>query len=284
MARLDNKVAIITASAQGMGRASVLRFVQEGALVVAADINKPGGEAVIGECKGPGRAVFHHTDLTREEEIKALIARAVKEFGRLDVVFNVAGNVTPAGPLGPFEDTTAEGWDRVMALTLRSVFLMIKYSLPELRKAGGGAIINVASVAGIRPDPYLAAYSAAKAGVVNLTQGVATIAGKDFIRVNCICPGWVNTPAAYNNVVGGEAALAQALARFQPIPRAGRAEDIAGMGAFLASDDAQWMTGSVITFDGGQAAMPPRPSVQDAYFGEADVPLERPKIQLKPRT
>jgi NAD(P)-dependent dehydrogenase (short-subunit alcohol dehydrogenase family) len=283
MGRLDNKVAIITASAQGMGRASVLRFVQEGALVVAADINKTGGEAVIGECKGPGKAVFQHTDLTREDQITALIARAVKEFGRLNVVFNVAGNIPPDGPLGPFENTTAEGWDRVMALTLRSVFLMIKHSLPELRKAGGGSIINVASVAGLRADPYLLAYSAAKAGVVNLTQAVSAVAGKDFIRVNCICPGWVNTPAAYNNVEGGEEVLARVLAKFQPIPRAGRAEDIAGMGAFLASDDAQWMTGSVIAFDGGQAAMPPRPSVQDAYFGGYHVPLERPNIPLKPR-
>jgi NAD(P)-dependent dehydrogenase (short-subunit alcohol dehydrogenase family) len=283
MGRLDNKVAIITASAQGMGRASVLRFVQEGALVVAADINKTGGEAVIGECKGPGKAVFQHTDLTREDQITALIARAVKEFGRLNVVFNVAGNIPPDGPLGPFENTTAEGWDRVMALTLRSVFLMIKHSLPELRKAGGGSIINVASVAGLRADPYLLAYSAAKAGVVNLTQAVSAVAGKDFIRVNCICPGWVNTPAAYNNVEGGEEVLAKVLAKFQPIPRAGRAEDIAGMGAFLASDDAEWMTGSVIAFDGGQAAMPPRPSVQDAYFGGYHVPLERPNIPLKPR-
>ena len=126
MGRLDDKVAIITASAQGMGRASVLRFVQEGALVVAADINRAGGEAVIGECKGPGKAVFQHTDLTREEEVAALIARAVKEFGRLNVVFNVAGNIPPDGPLGPPELTTAAGWDKVMALTLRSPFLMIE--------------------------------------------------------------------------------------------------------------------------------------------------------------
>jgi len=107
MGKLDNKVAIVTASAQGMGRASVLRFVAEGALVVAADINKTGGEAVIRECKGAGKAVFQHTDLTREEEIVALIARATKEFGGLNVVFNVAGNIPPGGPMGPFENTSA---------------------------------------------------------------------------------------------------------------------------------------------------------------------------------
>jgi NAD(P)-dependent dehydrogenase (short-subunit alcohol dehydrogenase family) len=281
MGRLDNKVAIITASAQGMGRASVLRFVQEGALVVAADINKTGGEAVIGECKGPGKAVFQHTDLTREDQIVTLIARAVQEFGRLNVVFNVAGNIPPDGPLGPFENTTAEGWDKVMALTLRSVFLMVKHSLPQLRKAGGGSIINVASVAGFRPDPYLLAYSAAKAGVINLTQAVSAVAAKDFIRVNCICPGWTNSPSAYNNIEGGEPAAAELLAKLQPIPRAGRPEDIAALGVFLAGDESGFITGAMIPADGGQSAMAPRPHVQDVYFGDAHPPLERPKVRLK---
>jgi len=281
MGRLDNKVAIITASAQGMGRASVLRFVQEGALVVAADINRAGGEAVIGECKGPGKAVFQHTDLTREEEVAALIARAVKEFGRLNVVFNVAGNIPPDGPLGPPELTTAAGWDKVMALTLRSPFLMIKHALPALRQAGGGSIINVASVAGFRADPYLLAYSAAKAGVINLTQAMATIAAKDLIRINCICPGWINTPASYNALEGGEAAGAELLARLQPLPRAGRPEDIAALGVFLASDEAGFMTGAMVPIDGGQSAAPPRPSVQDVYFGDGHPPLERPKVRLK---
>jgi NAD(P)-dependent dehydrogenase (short-subunit alcohol dehydrogenase family) len=281
MGRLDNKVAIITASAQGMGRASVLRFVEEGALVVAADINQAGGEAVIRECKGPGKAVFQHTDLTREEEIVALIARAAKEFGRLNVVFNVAGNIPPGGPMGPFEMTSAEGWDKVMALTLRSVFLMMKHSIPELRKAGGGSIINVSSIAGIRPDPYLAAYSAAKAGVINLSQAIANVAAKDMIRINCIAPGWTNSPSAYNQIEGDEQGGAELLAKLQPIPRAGAPDDIAKLGVFLASDDAQWITGTMIPADGGQAVVPPRPSMQDVFFGDSHVPLERPKFRFK---
>ena len=281
MGRLDNKVAIITGSAQGMGRASLLRFVQEGATVIGADINHIGGEAVIGECRGPGKAVFLRTDVTREEDVKALIDRAVKDYGRLNVVFNVAGNQPPDGPTGPIEDTALEAWERVQAITLRSVFLMLKHSLPALRKTGGGSIIVVASASGMQGDMGLYAYSAAKAGVINLSRAVSVVAAKDMIRINCIAPGWTNTPALYAQVAGGEEAAAEALSQLQPIPRAGRPEDIAALGVFLASDESEWLTGTLIPADGGKTAMPARPSYQDVFYGDSHIPLVPPKIPLK---
>src|SRR6202453_3478281 len=192
MGRLDRIVAVITGAASGMGRATAARFAGEGASVVIADLNTAGGESAVRECKeNGGNAVFQHTDVTSEDAIKAAVDRAVKEFGKLDIMFNNAGL---GGALGSLEHTTAENWDRTFAILLRAVFLGIKYSIPEMRKAGGGSIISTASVAGLRGVGYLAAYSAAKAAVVNLTQAVAIEVGHDKIRVNCICPGGVNTP------------------------------------------------------------------------------------------
>ena len=135
MGRLDNKVAVITGAASGIGRAAAIRFAAEGAAVVVADLNIDGGEATVRECREhAGRAVFQKTDVSAEADIKSMIARAVAEFGRLDITFNNAGFV---GALGPLEDISAENWDRTHAVLLRGVFLGIKYSIPEMRKAGG---------------------------------------------------------------------------------------------------------------------------------------------------
>ena len=190
MGRIQGKVAVITGAASGMGRATALRFAKEGASVVLTDLNSQGGETAVAECAAGGRAVFQRTDVTSEADIKAAVARAVKEFGRLDIMFNNAG---VAGAVGPIEKGRVD-WDRTIAVLLRAAFLGMKYSIPEMRKAGGGSIISTASVAGLRGVGYLAAYSAAKAAVVNLTQAVAIEVGHDKIRVNCICPGGVNTP------------------------------------------------------------------------------------------
>src|SRR5215468_7933824 len=138
MRRLENKVAVITGAASGMGRATAIRFSQEGALVVVADLNVTGGESVVRECKeNGGNAVFQKADVSSEEQVKAMIDRAVKEFGRLDVTYNNAGL---AGALGSIEHTSVEDWDRTFAVLVRGVFLGIKYSIAEMRKAGGGSI------------------------------------------------------------------------------------------------------------------------------------------------
>jgi NAD(P)-dependent dehydrogenase (short-subunit alcohol dehydrogenase family) len=252
MGRLDGKVAVITGAASGMGRATAARFAGEGASVVIADLNAEGGESAVRECKeNGGNAVFQHTDVTSETAIKAAIDRAVKEFGKLDIMFNNAGL---AGALGSLEATTAENWDRTFAILLRGVFLGIKYSIPEMRKTGGGSIISTASVAGLRGGAGPLPYSVAKAGVVHLTKCAAIELGKDRIRVNCICPGGINTPLIHQHIPGGESVVQPILGSIQPIPRPGTGEDIAGMALYLASDDSEWVTGTAMVVDGGLMA------------------------------
>jgi len=252
MGRLDGKVAVITGAASGIGRGTAIRFAGEGAAVVIADLNVEGGEAAVRDCKeNGGRAVFQKTDVSAEAEVKAAVARAVKEFGRLDIMFNNAGL---GGAVGPIDETTVENWDKSLAILLRSVFLGMKFAIPEMRKVGGGSIISTASVAGLRGGAGPHAYSAAKAAVINLTRSVALEVGKDRIRVNCICPGGINTPLINSRLPGGEQVAEQFLAQIQPIPRAGHPHDIAAMALFLASDDSEWVTGTAMVVDGGLTA------------------------------
>ena len=276
MGRLDKRVAVITGAASGIGRATAIRFAGEGAAVVIADLNREGGESAVRDCKeNGGNAVFQHTDVTQEAAVQAAVARGVKEFGRLDIMYNNAGL---GGAVGPIEQMTVENWDRTMAVLLRSVFLGIKHAAPEMRKAGGGSIISTASVAGLRGGWGPHAYCAAKAGVINLTRSASLELAKDKIRVNCICPGGINTPLLYKWMPGGEPVSAQFLAHLQPLQRAGRPDDIAAMALFLASDDAEWVTGQEMVVDGGLTAGPNPaaggamaqsvpPGVQDGWAG-----------------
>jgi len=245
MGRIDNKVAVITGAASGMGRATAIRFAGEGGAVVVADLNEDGGAATVRECKeSGGRAVFHRTDVAAETDVKALIARALSEFGRLDITFNNAGFV---GALGPLEEISAESWDSTHAVLLRGVFFGIKHSIPAMRKGGGGSIISTASIAGMRGGFGPTIYSAAKAGVINLTQCAAVELANDRIRVNCICPGGIDTPIAGRR----SERSAEVLAQSQPIHRAGQPDDIANMALFLASDESEWITGTAMLVDGG---------------------------------
>ncbi|MGA2410893.1 MAG: SDR family oxidoreductase [Candidatus Binataceae bacterium] len=251
MSKLEGKVAVITGAASGMGKATALRFASEGAAIVVADLNSQGAEQVISEIAAAGgRAVYQRTNVSEEADIKALIDRAVKEYGRLDITYNNAGI---GGATGHLEDVTVEDWDKTFAVLTRAVFLGIKHSIAPMRKVGGGSIISTSSVAGLAGVAGLTAYSAAKAAVINLTEGAAIEFGRDRIRVNCICPGGVVTPLVYRGQRGGEEAAAKNMAKTQPIPRAGRPEDIAAMALFLASDDAEWITGTAMIVDGGMS-------------------------------
>jgi NAD(P)-dependent dehydrogenase (short-subunit alcohol dehydrogenase family) len=248
MGRLDKKVAVVTGAASGIGRATAIRFAGEGASVVIADLNREGGEATVRDCReNGGHAAFQLTDVANEENVKAAVDRAVKEFGRLDVIYNNAGL---GGAVGQLEKTSAENWDRTFAILLRAVFLGIKYAAPEMRKVGGGSIISTASIAGIRGAAGLHAYCAAKAGVISLTRSAALEFAKDKIRVNCICPGLIATPLTYNRIPGGEQTATQLFQGFQPWPRTGRPEDIAAMALFLASDDSEFVSGQAMIVDG----------------------------------
>jgi NAD(P)-dependent dehydrogenase (short-subunit alcohol dehydrogenase family) len=249
---LSGKVAVITGAASGMGKAASLLFARHGANVVLADLNAGDGETVAAEASAGGaRCVFQRTDVSREGDVQALIARAVDEFGRLDVTFNNAGI---GGAVGPLEEIEVEDWDKTQAVCLRGVFLGMKHSIAPMRAVGGGAIISTASTAGIDGYPGLHAYCAAKAGVVNLTRSAAIQLAADMIRVNCIAPGGVSTPILYGGMGSDKATVDQWLVKAQPLPRAGQPEDIANAALFLASEAARFITGHTLVVDGGATA------------------------------
>ncbi len=274
MGKLDGKVAVITGAASGMGRASALRFAKEGAAVVIADLNSQAGEQTISEITaGGGRAVFQHTDVGSEKHLKALFDRALDEYGRLDITFNNAGL---GGATGKLSEISAEDWDKTFVILTRAVFLGIRFSIEPMRKAGGGSIISTASVGALRPAAGLHAYCAAKAAVVSLTQSAAIELGQHNIRVNCICPGGIVTPLVYKGMPGGEEEARRNMARQQPIPRAGNPEDIAAMATFLASDDAEWITGTSMVVDGGMNTGNSRISFAPGFSG--------PSFQRRDRT
>src|SRR5580692_3143147 len=242
MGQLDGKVAVITGAASGMGAAAAMLFSREGAHVVLADLNGPGGEAAAQAASDAGqRCVFQRTDVSAEADIQALVARAIREFGRLDVMFNNAGI---GGAIGPLEGVSVEDWDRTQAVCLRGVFLGIKHAIAPMRAQGGGAIVSTASIAGIDGYPNLHAYCAAKAGVVNLTRSASIEFAADKIRINCLAPGGRFDKAAADAM----------LEKAQPLPIAGQPEDIAQAALFLASDAARFITGHCLVVDGGATA------------------------------
>lgn len=251
MGQLTGKVAIITGAASGMGRAAAILFAQEGANVVLADLNVPGGKEAAQLASASGnRAVFLRTDVSSEDDIKALVALANETFGRLDIMFNNAGI---GGAVGSLEEISVEDWDRTQAVCLRGVFLGIKHAVAPIRAAGGGSIISTASIAGIDGYNGLHAYCAAKAGVVNLTRSASLEFAADRLRVNCIAPGGVSTPIIYGGMANKEAVEAR-LVTAQPFPRAGQPADIAQAALFLASDASGFITGHTLVVDGGATA------------------------------
>ncbi|HUV54243.1 MAG TPA: glucose 1-dehydrogenase [Candidatus Krumholzibacteriaceae bacterium] len=251
MGRLDDKVAVITGGASGIGEASVRLFAAEGAEVVVADIQDERGGRLASELG----AEYVHTDVTLEADVEAAVSHAVDVFGRLDCMFNNAGI---AGAVGPIESVTVEAFDRTVAVLLRGVFLGIKHAAPVMRAQGGGSIINTASVAAVRTGYGNHVYSAAKAGVVQLTRSVAMELGEDNVRVNCVLPGFIPTPmiARARGVPLGEAdgkldVIAEAFREAQPIRRPGHPDDVAKAALWLASDDSSFVNGHALVVDGG---------------------------------
>jgi NAD(P)-dependent dehydrogenase (short-subunit alcohol dehydrogenase family) len=266
--KLDGRVAVVTGGASGMGRSSVLRFLDEGASVVVADLNESTGketlELAAGQ-KASERIHFIRTDVSREADVEAMVELAMTEFGRLDVVFNNAG---VGGALGSLLETEVEDWDFTFAALVRSVFLGIKHGARAMKATGlGGSIVNTASVAGLSGGAGPAAYSAAKAAVINLTRAAALELAEHRIRVNAICPGGILTPLLHR---GNPEQVKRRLESLQPWPEAGTGEHIAGAALFLASDDAMFVTGEALVVDGGLTAMGPalprrmRPEPDDA--------------------
>ena len=241
--RLKDKVAVITGGASGMGKDTVLRFLDEGAKVVVADYNADTGAATVEQARnaGHGDAVaFVRTDVAVEADVQAMLQAALDSFGGLDIVFNNAGVGGAVGPL---------------TVLAKGVFLGIKHAARIMRsQARGGSIINTASIAGLSGDGGPLVYSAAKAAVISLSQSAAVELASDRIRVNAICPGCIATPLAEQ---GRPEATRAAFAKSQPWPDYGRGEHIAGAALFLASDDAEFVTGEALIVDGGLTAAGP---------------------------
>lgn len=250
--RLKGKVAVITGGGSGIGRATALKFLDEGAAVVVADINiTTGNETVaLARKRDYSEIRFIRADVSRESDVKACIDLAIAEFGRIDCVFNNAGL---GGAVGPLTDITVEDWDFTMAMLLRSVFLGLKHGARALKAQGqGGSLISTASIAGLIGGYKNLAYAAAKAGAIQLTKRAAAGLAADRIRVNTIAPGFIVTPLIHR---GKEAEVRPFLEKAQPWPDAGEADDVANVAVFLASDESKFITGTAITVDGGVTAV-----------------------------
>ena len=248
---VEGKVALVTGGASGIGRATALTFAREGAKLIIADMNADGGQQtghMITE-QG-GEAIFVRTDVSQAVEVQALLSTAVETYGRLDCAHNNAG-IAGAGKelIAAYPEDT---WHQVIAVNLTGVWLCMKYEISQMLHQGGGAIVNTASGAGLVGNRGNSAYAASKHGVVGLTKTAALEYAQQGIRVNCVCPGWVQTPLAARSLSDPER-RAQIIAR-HPIGRVGTPEEIAEAVVWLCSDAASFVTGHAMSVDGGYVA------------------------------
>lgn len=245
--RLEGKVALITGGAAGIGRATVERFASEGARVMIADVN----DTASGDLADTfGDAVnFVLCDVTREADVGNAVTATIGSYGGLDVLVNNAGMIAHE-MLG---DMNLALWNKIFAVNVQSVFLASRYAVPHIRAAGGGSIINMSSMAGLRGAPGLAGYSSSKAAINGLTVALALELAPDRIRVNAICPGWVDT--TFNQPVidflGGPAGRDEIVSSGIPLQRQGRPEEIAALAAYLAADEAAFVTAQTLSINGG---------------------------------
>ena len=253
MAVLEQKVALITGAGHGQGAAAAVLFASEGAAVGVADLDERRAKDVVAtiEAEG-GRAIAIGADVGEETDVTEMIDQVVATFGGLHVLYNNAGVLFP----GAVEDLDVERWDRQFRVNVRGPFLCTKHAIAHLKR-DGGSIINTASTAGVVGEAGMAGYCATKGAVVNLTRAMALDYARDGVRVNCICPGWVDTgfnDPAIERMGGGEAVVA-ALDAYVPMGRQGVAGEIASVALFLASEASSLMTGSILTVDAGLTAM-----------------------------
>jgi NAD(P)-dependent dehydrogenase (short-subunit alcohol dehydrogenase family) len=249
--RFDGKVALVTGAGHGIGRATALRFAEEGAAVVVADLDETSARHVAGEIAALGReALALRVDVTGEHECERMVAATAGRFGRLDIVFANAGISADA----PLLELTADQWDRVIGVNLRGVFLTCKACVPALKVDGGAIITMSSSMAGWDTSAMGAAYMASKEGVTGLTRSLALQLGGYGIRVNAVCPGVIKTGLGMEQDTSASEREArfERFARRTPLRRVGAPEDVAAVVAFLASDDARHMTGALLLIDGGQ--------------------------------
>lgn len=244
MGKLQDKVAVITGGASGIGAATARLFVSEGAKVVLVDLNEEKGKAFEQELKAlKAEALFIKANITSEEEVSEIFKQTLEAFGQVDIVFNNAG----IGRVHPTHELDYIEWRNTVNVDLDGVFLVAREAIREMLKIGGGTIVNTASMYGWVGSPGSAAYNAAKGGVVNLTRSLALEYAEQNIRVNSLCPGFIDTP-----IIPEESK--QALSAATPMKRLGQADEMAKAVLFLASDDSSYMTGNSLIIDGGYTA------------------------------
>jgi NAD(P)-dependent dehydrogenase (short-subunit alcohol dehydrogenase family) len=248
--KLAGKIAIVTGGGSGIGKAIAELFAEEGAKVVVADWNNEAGEQTVSALSSAGcAALFCFTDVSKSRDVEALVRTTVDHYGKLDVLVNNAA----VQILARLVETTEEVWERIQSVNLKGVFLGCKFAIPAMIRGGGGSIVNIASVLGFVGDPDLAAYCAAKGGVIALTKAAALTYGRQGVRVNCICPGDVETPLvnAYFDKSPDPAKLRQEVSSKYALGRIASPKEIAELAVFLASDASSFITGSSVVADGG---------------------------------
>jgi meso-butanediol dehydrogenase / (S,S)-butanediol dehydrogenase / diacetyl reductase len=248
--RFEDKVVVVTGSAHGIGRATALRFASEGAHVAVVDVRDDEGEQVARECSSLGReSRYYHGDVTDPAGVAAAVERIGADLGTIDVLHANAGRLRA----GTVLETDLDEWSRILAVNVTGMYLVVRAAVPIMRHHGG-AIVTTGSISGLFGEPALTAYTASKAAVVNMTRSLAIDLATDGIRVNCVCPGWVDTgfnnPQFEHDQMTADDITAL-IARTVPMGRQGEPEEMAAAVAFLASADASYITGQILVVDGG---------------------------------
>lgn len=254
MAEFDGRVALVTGGAMGLGKGIALAFAREGAGVAVADVDRAAAEALVQRLRASGASALATTgDVSNAVDAERMVAETVAGLGRLDILVNNAG-IQPIDWYFRVEDTPLEVWDRITGVNLKGVFLMSKYAIPHIRAAGGGAVVNMASVQGLQSMPKVPSYAASKGGVLSLTRNMALDYARENIRVNAICPGTVDSEMVRTaaRAEGGDIeANLRRYGSYHPIGRLGEPEDIAQAVLFLAGPRASFITGEYLCVDGG---------------------------------
>ena len=251
--RVENRIAIVTGAGSGIGQASAIRLAEEGAIVICADINGESVNATVKQIIDSGlKAEGRSIDISDSKACTELVDTTAAKFGSVDILVNNAGVNLP----GVFHEVTNETIDRTLNVNVKGAMFLTRAALPHMLKNQRGSIVNMSSVNGLVSEPYLSVYSASKGAIVMFTRGIALDYAKTGIRCNAICPGWVDTPInhAHAKMLGGLDHVYKTIDSFQPIGRPGTSREIANVVLFLASDESSFMTGSIVSADGGMTA------------------------------